>query len=123
MQTHESAEDYLERILMLKEQGEEEIHAVDLALSLGFSKPSVSIALKKLISQNLVYLGPKQDIHLTDEGLAIASKIFERHKIISSLLISWGVDKDVALADACKIEHDLSDETFEAIKNHYLNIK
>lgn len=119
MNKHESAEDYLERILMLEESGNTEIHAVEIAASLGFSKPSVSVAMKKLEEKNLVYLGPKQDLHLTPEGRAIAQKVLERHKIIGSCFIMLGVPQEIAYEDACKVEHDLSDETFNALKAHY----
>ncbi len=114
--THESAEDYLERILMLEEKGVKEIHAVDLASSFGYSKASISVALKKLENGGYVALGPRQQLYLTPSGYALAKKIYERHRVISELLINIGVDKETALKDACRIEHDLSDETFEALK-------
>lgn len=114
--THESAEDYLERILMLEESGMKEIHAVDLASSFGYSKASISIALKKLEKEGLVAIGPKQQLFLTPEGSKIASDIYLRHNVISKLLMKLGVDKEIALKDACRIEHDLSDETFLALK-------
>lgn len=114
--THESAEDYLERILMLEESGMKEIHAVDLASSFGYSKASISIALKKLEKEGLVAIGPKQQLFLTPEGNKIASDIYLRHNVISQLLMKLGVDKEIALKDACRIEHDLSDETFLALK-------
>lgn len=114
--THESAEDYLERILMLEESGMKEIHAVDLASSFGYSKASISIALKKLEKEGLVAIGPKQQLFLTPEGSKIASDVYLRHNVISKLLMKLGVDKEIALKDACRIEHDLSDETFLALK-------
>lgn len=119
MNRHESMEDYLERILMLEEEGNHEIHAVEIASSLGFSKPSVSIAMKKLEQQGYVVVGPKLNLILTDEGRKIAVKVYERHKILSSIFVSLGVDKETALEDACKVEHDLSDSTFDALKNYY----
>lgn len=118
--TNESREDYLERILRLKESGNESIHAVDIANSMGFSKASVSIALKKLEERGLVYVSDKQVLSLTMEGNRIASKIYERHKIIGEIFVSLGVPKEIAYEDACKIEHDLSEETFSARKQHYL---
>lgn len=121
--TYESREDYLERILMLQESGKKEVHAVDIANSLGFSKPSVSIALKKLENDGYVALGPKQQLYLTPSGLEIASKIYERHKILTEMFVMLGVNEDIAKEDACSIEHDLSDETFDAIKRHYLKAK
>ncbi len=119
MNRHESMEDYLERILMLEEQGNNEIHAVEIASSLGFSKPSVSIAMKKLEQQGYVVVGPKLNLILTDEGRKIAAKVYERHKILSSIFKSLGVPEDVALEDACKVEHDLSDVTFDSLKKYY----
>lgn len=121
--TNESMEDYLERLLMLEEQGMKEIHAVDLAASFGYSKASISIALKKLENQGYVALGPKQQLYLTPAGLRIATKVYDRHKVISGLLMALGVDKETALKDACKVEHDLSDESFDAMKRKYEEIK
>ncbi len=119
MNRHESMEDYLERILMLEENGNKEIHAVEIASSLGFSKPSVSIAMKKLEQQGYVKVGPKLNLILTDEGRKIATKVYERHKILSSIFKSLGVSEEVALEDACKVEHDLSDVTFDCLKKYY----
>lgn len=118
--TNESAEDYLERMLMLEEQGNTAIHAIDIASSMGYSKASVSIALRKLEDMGYVDVGPKQVLTLTESGLEIAKKIYERHKVIGHFFISLGIDEDIAYRDACKIEHDLSDETFEALKKVYL---
>ncbi len=115
--THESAEDYLERILMLEEKGVKEIHAVDLASSFGYSKASISVALKKLENNGYVALGPRQQLYLTPSGYSLAKKVYERHRVITSLLAKLGVNEEVAMRDACKIEHDLSDETFDALKN------
>ncbi len=120
--SHESEEDYLERILMLQEDGNESVHAIDIANSMSFSKPSVSIALKKLEDKGFVVVDDRQVLKLTESGLAIASRIYERHQVIGSLFISLGVDKETAYRDACKIEHDLSETTFEALKKHYLLI-
>ncbi len=114
--THESAEDYLERILMLEESGVKEIHAVDLASSFGYSKASISVALKKLENGGYVALGPRQQLYLTPDGYKVAKKIYERHQVLTFLLETIGVEKEIALKDACRIEHDLSDETFEALK-------
>lgn len=117
--SNESAEDYLERILMLQEKGMVEIHAVDLASSFGYSKASISIALRKLEDKGYVALGPKQQLYLTPAGDALARKIYERHEVVGKLLIGLGVDEETAFRDACRIEHDLSDESFEAIKKAY----
>ncbi len=120
--TNESKEDYLERILRLQEKGNLKVHAVDIAESMAFSKASVSIALKKLEEAGLVSVGEKQVITLTEEGRKIAKKIYERHQVIGEIFISLGVPKDVAYEDACKVEHDLSDETFQARKAYYLTV-
>ena len=111
----ESGENYLEsiyRLSMIKDG----VHAIDIVNDLGFSKPSVSIALKKLKEQNYLTINSESHIILTQTGLDIAKRIYERHQVISSLLVKLGVDKAIADEDACKIEHDLSKESFEAIK-------
>ncbi len=120
--THESSEDYLERILMLSENGTKTVKAIDLAKSMGFSKPSISIALKKLEQEGYVYLGERQSLHLSEEGLKIASAIYERHETLAKMLMALGVSEETAYKDACHIEHDLSDETWAAIKNHFQRI-
>ena len=112
----ESAEDYLERILMLQEQGMKEIHAVDLASSFGYSKASISITLHKLEEKGYVALGLKSQLYLTPAGYDIAKKVYERHQVISDWLTSIGVSKENALKDACRMEHFISDESFQAIK-------
>lgn len=117
--TNESSEDYLERILMLEESNHGFVRAIDIASSMGFSKASVSIALKKLEEKGYVTVGSKQSLILTESGKEIAKKILERHEVIGHLLISLGVDEDTAYKDACKIEHDLSDKTFDALKKAY----
>lgn len=120
MDVHESGQDYLERILMIqKEKGH--VRNIDIANALNFSRPSVTIALKKLKNDGYIVINDGL-ITLTDEGYNIASKILERHEIISSLLMELGIDKTTALEDACKIEHDLSETTFQAIKEHYQKI-
>lgn len=116
----ESGQDYLERILMIKNK-KGVVRSIDIANELNFSKPSVSVAMKKLREEHLIEVDEKGYITLTDEGYKIAAGILERHVIISKMLISLGVNEKTALEDACKIEHDLSEETFQAIKNHYLN--
>ncbi len=117
----ESAEDYLERILMLQEQGMKEIHAVDLASSFGYSKASISIALHKLEEKGYVALGLKSQLYLTPAGYDIARKVYEKHQVISSFLVSIGVDKEIALKDACRMEHFISEETFNALKKELEN--
>ena len=111
----ESVEDYLEHILMLKEK-QEIVRAIDVAKFMGFSKASVSIALKKMKEQNLLFVEDNGNIVLTDEGKKIGYSTYERHIIISKHLILLGVNEETALQDACRIEHIISDETFDAIK-------
>ena len=119
----ESIEDYLEKILMLKKE-QSVVRAIDIAHFMNFSKPSVSIALKKLVSYGYVLVDEKTgDISLTKEGQKIAEETYEKHLIISETLISLGVDKEIAYHDACQIEHVLSPQTFEAIKEHYRKAK
>lgn len=118
MSLFESGENYLEAILMLKES-QDSVHAIDIVSKLGLSKPSVSIALKKLKDSGYITIDHNNHIHLTDTGLEIANKIYERHKILTDILIKLGVNKDLAEDDACKLEHDLSDESWEKIKNYY----
>lgn len=118
--TRESAEDYLERILILQEEkGIKEVHAVDIANSFGYSKPSVSVAMKKLEDQGYVATGPKSQLYLTPAGEEIARAMYERHQVLSGLFMSLGVSEEIACKDACKIEHDLSDETWLAVKKAY----
>lgn len=116
----ESREDYLERILMLQKNGSK-VRSIDIAKSMGYSKPSVSIALKKLRESQMITVDGNGFIELTEEGRIIAMRVYERHEVITSLLIKLGVQKETAEEDACKIEHELSEETFEALKNHIKN--
>ena len=117
MNIYESAEDYLERILILKEQ-QGKVISLDIANSMNYSKPSVSRAMKNLRENGYIVINTAGEIDLTEKGLDIATKIYERHQVISNVLQLIGVSKEVALRDACKIEHDLSEETFNAIKRH-----
>lgn len=117
MNIYESAEDYLERILQLQER-QEKVISLDIANSMNYSKASVSRAMKNLRENGYITIDAQGVITLTSKGHAIASKIYERHKIISGVLMRLGVSEENALKDACKIEHDLSEETFEAIKKH-----
>lgn len=122
MSVYESGEDYLEAILMVSER-KKEVHAIDIVNELGFSKPSVSIALKKLKEQGYITIDEMNHLHLTNTGLEIANKIYERHKIITALLMKIGVSKEIAESDACKLEHDLSDESWNKIKEYHEKIK
>ena len=111
----ESGENYLEAILMVSER-QKDVHAIDIVNELNFSKPSVSIMLKKLKDEGYILIDEHSHITLTDKGLDIANKIYERHKILTQILLDLGISKEIAEEDACKIEHDLSPETFEAVK-------
>ena len=119
MKIQKSAEDYLETILMLSFRGEG-VHSIDIANELNFSKPSVSIAMRKLRENGYITIDEFDHIHLTASGLKIAENIYERHVILSKLLMGLGVDEKTALQDACLMEHAMSDETFQKIKKHYL---
>lgn len=114
---NESAENYLETILVLSKQLPV-VRSVDIANELGFKKSSVSIAMKNLREKKHITVTDAGFIYLTESGSAIAEMIYERHEIISSWLQSLGVDRDIAVADACKMEHVISQESFDAIKKH-----
>ena len=113
----ESGEMYLETILILKGK-KETVRAIDVAEDMGFSKPSVSRALSILKEENCIAVDEKGSITLTRKGSQIAKKIYERHVVLSDMLMALGVDKKTALEDACRIEHVISDKTFAAIKQH-----
>ena len=115
MNIHESAEDYLEAILMLRnEKGY--ARSVDIATKLGVTKPSVSFAMKRLRENGYIEMDEESLITLLPKGEDIAHRIYERHTVLSAFLEKLGVNETTALEDACKIEHDISDETFKAIK-------
>ena len=118
MQIKESAEDYLEAILVLK-QANGNVRAIDIAHHLGFSRPSVSIAMKNLRENGYINVSGDSLITLTPKGADIAEHIYERHLVLTGLLRSLGVSEKTALADACRIEHDLSEESFACIKKYY----
>ena len=117
MKRLESQEDYLERILQIS-QKKESVHAIDIAREMNFSKPSVSIAMSKLKEQGYIEINSKGEITLTESGLAIAEKTLEKHEILTKMLMYLGVDEKTALEDACRMEHDISDVTWAAIKKH-----
>lgn len=117
MHTNESSENYLETILILSES-RPVVRAVDIAAELDFKKSSVSVAMKKLRESNHITVTPEGFIYLTESGKEIADRIYERHKLLSSWLERLGVNPEVAVADACRIEHVISAESFEAIKKH-----
>ena len=119
MKLYQSAEDYLEAILMLH-QRIGLVRSIDVVNALGYSKPSVSVAMKKLRENGFVEMDAEGYIHLTSAGEAVADRIYSRHRLLTQFFIRLGVSEETAAADACKIEHDLSDETFEKIKAHAL---
>ena len=114
MVIHESAEDYLESILVLQEQYGQ-VRSIDIVNHLGFSKPSVIIAMKKLRESGYISMASDGSITLNDSGLEIARKVYGRHKVITRLFTIMGVSQEQAAVDACKVEHDLSAETFARI--------
>ena len=117
MSIHESGEMYLEAILVLSQKNGF-VRSIDVSEYLGYSKPSVSRAVGILKNGNYISVDKDGSLTLTESGKAIAEKIFERHKILSQLLIRLGVSEETATADACKLEHAISDESFDAIKRH-----
>lgn len=117
MQIKESAENYLEAILMIKNR-KGYVRSVDIAAELSFSKPSVSVAMKSFREEGYIVMDESGGITLTEKGLAIAEKIYERHQVIAQALMALGVDEATAYRDSCKIEHDISNESFEKIKEH-----
>ncbi len=117
--TNESAENYLETILILS-KSHPVVRSVDIAEELNFKKSSVSVAMKNLREKNHITVSKEGFIYLTESGKAIAEMIYERHQLLTSWLTSLGVDATIAAEDACKIEHVLSPETFQAIKEYVL---
>ena len=115
MKIQESAENYLETILILKNKNGA-VRSIDIANELGFSKPSVSVAMKNLRENGYIEVDSSGYITLLDSGRRIAEKIYERHTTLSKWLVSLGVDTKTAAEDACRIEHIISSESFEAIK-------
>lgn len=119
MQIRESAENYLETILILSQRkGKAEVRSIDIVNELEFSKPSVSVAMKNLRENGYITVDKDGYIRLTDKGLEIAEKMYERHTLLSQWLIKLGVDEKVAVEDACRMEHVISAESFAAIKKH-----
>lgn len=120
MHINESAENYLETILIIGKKTPY-VRSVDVANELGFKKSSVSIAMKNLREKNYITVADSGHISLTESGREIAEMIYERHELISKALIKLGVPRDIALDDACKIEHDISKESFDAVKDLLVN--
>ena len=121
MALQESGEMYLETILILSRRGGC-VRSVDISEYVGYSKPSVSRAVGLLKAGNYIVIDDDGHITLTESGLKTAEKIMRRHELLTELLVSLGVDREVAAADACKMEHVISDETYEAIHNHMKNM-
>lgn len=117
MQIHESAENYLETILMLRER-QGQVRSIDIVNEMGFTKPSISVAMKRLRENGYIEMDSDGYITLTEAGMKIARRIYTRHVLLTKFLIRLGVNEKTAEADACKMEHDLSDETFDKIREH-----
>jgi len=120
MKSNESQENYLETILCLSKTLPV-VRSIDIANELGYKKSSISIAMKHLREKEYITVTSAGFIYLTEEGSRIANMIYERHTILSDVLIRLGVPADIAQEDACRIEHDLSPESFEAIKKHRMS--
>jgi Mn-dependent DtxR family transcriptional regulator len=118
MQIYESAEDYLEAILILQEK-KGTVHSVDIADHLHFSKASVSVAMKKLRENGYISMAKDGELKLLAPGREIAERIYERHRVLTGLFVRLGVDEETAAKDACKVEHDLSEITFAKLKEEY----
>lgn len=117
MRVHESSEDYLETILMLKER-KGYVRSVDVANELAFTKASVSVAMKKLRENGYVQMEADGSLVLTEAGLAIARRVYDRHQLLTEFFVRLGVDPEVAAQDACRVEHDLSEQTFSKLVEH-----
>lgn len=121
MKMQESAENYLEMILMLKENTGR-VRSIDIVNKMGYTKPSVSIAMKRLRENGYIKMDEDGYITLENSGLEIAARMYERHQTLTKFLITLGVSKETALTDACRIEHDISEESYQCLKD-YLNNK
>lgn len=119
MNIYESAEDYLERILMIREK-KGVVYSIDIAHELNFSKPSVSVAMKKLRENGYIRMDEDSAITLLPPGEEIAQRIYARHRLLTEFLTQLGVSPENAAADACKIEHDISEESYKRIKDAVL---
>lgn len=117
MQIKESAENYLEAILLLKNQ-RGTVRSIDIAHHMGFTKASISVAMKNFRQEGYITVNDEGEILLTDKGMEIAGRVYERHRVITKALVALGVNEETASADSCKIEHDISEETFRCLKRH-----
>ena len=122
MAVTEAVENYLEAILVLSRK-QPDVHAIDVCNYLGYSRPTISVAIKQMKENGLITVSGENHISLTERGLSVAESVYERHSVISELLMEIGVSNETALEDACKIEHDLSVESFIKIKECYNKIK
>jgi len=122
MKNNQSAEDYLEAILIVQEK-KGNARSIDVVNELNVSKPSVSVAMKKLRANNLITIDDNGFIVFTDEGRKVAENVYNKHKLLTDALITIGVDKDEAIREACEIEHIISDQTYECIKKYYKKVK
>ena len=122
MRIKESAENYLETILMIKKQTGS-VRSIDIANDLGVTKPSVSVAMKSFREEGYITVDENGSIELTEKGMEIANRVYERHEIIAKALMAIGVSKETAYEDSCKIEHDISNETFKKLKTFLKNTK
>ena len=122
MALHESGQMYLEAIYVLS-QNNNKVRSIDVGAYLKYTKPSVSRAIGILKNGNYILVDSEGYITLTADGESIAKQLYERHTILTNMLISLGIDEDTAAEDACRIEHVISDKSFTAVKNHYLNYK
>jgi Mn-dependent DtxR family transcriptional regulator len=116
--SHESAEDYLESILVLRER-KGNVRSIDIVNERNYSKPSISIAMKKLRSEGLVEMDLNGYITLTESGEEIAQRIYSRHQLLEKVLVAIGVDQETASEEACRIEHDINDDTYDKINAFY----
>lgn len=118
LEIHESGEDYLEAILML-ENRMGYVRSIDIATEMGYSKPTISIAMRRLRENGYIDVDEKRDIHLTALGREVAERMYERHVLLTDMLMSIGVDRETATHEACKIEHDISADTFSKLRQLY----
>ncbi len=122
MKIHESAENYLETIYVLNEQNGQ-VRSIDIARHMNFSKPTISIAMRQFREDGYITVDDNGLISLTDKGLEIANRVYKRHQLLTDALVSIGVSEETADADACKIEHDISEETLECIQRYMETIR
>jgi Mn-dependent DtxR family transcriptional regulator len=122
MQVGETIENYLETILILSKKNDS-VRSIDVANEMGYSKPTISIMMKQLRESGLINIDDLGYITLTGSGMKISKSIYERHVLLTEILISLGVKEEIAREDACKIEHNLSKDSFDCIKEYYLKVK